>query len=111
VLVAISAAANIPKAKGLRIASSPLKLLNTHSLIIAVIQTHRAFWSYFKDHAEVRSELMIAYLTEIGFWVLVIFLCVGASYALVTAVHWAGGRMAGLIERAVPDKDERKHPD
>ena len=53
---------------------------------------------------------MIDYLTEIGFWVLVIFLCVGASYALVTAVHWAGGRMAGLIER-VEQQDEQKRQD
>jgi hypothetical protein len=43
---------------------------------------------------------MFAFLDEIAFWGLVILLCVLASYALVTAVHWAGGRMAGLLERA-----------
>jgi hypothetical protein len=54
---------------------------------------------------------MIAYLAEIGFWLLVFFLCIGASYALVTAVHWASGRAAGLLERTLEDKDEQKRQD
>jgi hypothetical protein len=33
---------------------------------------------------------MLAILTEIAFWGLVVVLCVGASYALLKAVHWAG---------------------
>jgi hypothetical protein len=57
---------------------------------------------------QARSELMIAFLTEIAFWVLVIFLCVVASYALIKAMYWAGGRMAGILERAQHQDDQKR---
>jgi len=57
------------------------------------------------------GNLMYAYLTEIAFWGLVIFLCLGASYVLLKLSAWLTGLMTGRLERALRDQEEQKRQD
>ena len=54
---------------------------------------------------------MPAFLSEIEFWGLLIFLCAGVSVGLLAAMYLGGRAMAGLVDRAVQDKAERKQQD
>jgi len=54
---------------------------------------------------------MYAYLTEIAFWGLIIFLCLGASYALLKLSAWLTGLMTRRLEGALRDKEEQKRRD
>ena len=50
---------------------------------------------------------MYAYLTEIAFWGLVIFLCLGACYALLKLSAWLTGLMTERLEGALLDQEEQ----
>ena len=54
---------------------------------------------------------MYAYLTEIAFWGLVIFLCLGACYALLKLSAWLTGLMTGRLDGALRDQEEQKRQD
>ena len=52
---------------------------------------------------------MSAFLSEIGFWGMVIVLCVGVSVALLAAMYRGGRSVAELLDlRSPQDKDKQK---
>ena len=51
---------------------------------------------------------MSAFLREIEFWGLVVFLCLAGAFVLLFAMHRTGGRAARLLDKALPHKDEQK---
>ena len=54
---------------------------------------------------------MLAFFDEIAFWGLVIFLCLGASYALLKLSAWLTGLMTRRLEGALRAEEEQKRQD
>ena len=52
--------------------------------------------------------MMSAFIGELEFWALVVFLSVGAAFVLLAAIRWTGGRAARLVDKALQHKNEQK---
>ena len=51
---------------------------------------------------------MSAFLREMEFWGLVVFLCLAGAFVLLFAVRWSSDRAGRLLDKALQHKDEQK---